>query len=109
MRSKMNGFTKFVLSVSGVMILISMVMCIILVTPKKVHAERLLFLEDGTLTVWVDAMKVDGIPKEITDADIAFKLVSGQLKETRIDGKVITYQPSSGVQYVSPWSVVTNK
>ena len=101
---KMTGL-RITLFVWIAFFVFAMAMCIVLAMPKKAHAERQVFLKDGTLTVWVDVMKVDGIPKEITDAEVAFELVSGQLKEARIDGKVVTYRPSSGVQYVSPWKV----
>jgi hypothetical protein len=66
---------------------------------EEAFAERQLSLENGTLKVFADVMEVKGVPEEITDPEIAFQLVSGQLRCVVIGGKTIRYQPSDGVQY----------
>lgn len=78
---------RFVPWVMFILFVAAMAMCIVLAMPRKVHAERQAYLKDGILTVWADVMKVDGIPKEITDPEIAFQLVSGQLKKARVESQ----------------------
>jgi hypothetical protein len=105
-KKKMNGFVKFVLLVLTTFFVIAMAMSVVLITsPRKAHAEQQMDLRNGTLTVWADVLKVQGIPKEITDPVVAYQLYSGQLKKVVVNGKIISYQPQSGVQYTNPWSV----
>lgn len=100
-------------SLLSALIRISMSMAVVaamlFLAVRNAHAERQLSLKDGTLTVWADVMKVTDIPKEITDPEIAFRLVSGQLKCVVIAGKTILYRPSDGdgVQYnEGPWIII---
>jgi hypothetical protein len=94
----------------------AMMMCFITMFPRACRAERQVYLKDGTLTVWADVMKISGIPKEITNAEVAYKLVSGQLKKARVEsqGKITnhfsfpwaktkTEYPSAIVEYTGVW------
>jgi len=98
-KKKVNGFVKFLLFALTVGFLVAMLMSVMLTAfPRKAHAERQTSLKDGTLTVWADVMKVPGVPKEITDPEIAFKLYTGQLKEA-----VVTRQGETTYHLGFPW------
>ena len=81
------------------MFAIAMAMAIVLATaPRKAHAERQMTLKNGILTVMVDVLKIQNIPREITNPETAFKLYSGQLKET-----TVTNQGKTTRHFSFPW------
>lgn len=96
----------------------AMVMCFVTIFPRTCRAERTMSLKDGTLVVHAEVMRVHNVPREITDPDIAFKFLSGQLKEARVAGKgkttfllsfpwikLSTEYPQFIVAYRGAWSV----
>jgi len=98
-KQEMSGFVKFILLVLSVMFAIAMAMAIVLATaPRKAHAERQMTLKNGILTVMVDVLKIQNIPREITNPETAFKLYSGQLRET-----TVTNQGKTTRHFSFPW------
>ena len=112
---KMSPFVKFVLVIlTGVFVIAAVMAITLIVSPKRAHAEDLVLfqMEDGTLLVYSQTMKIPDVPEEIRKyPKLVFQLVTGQVKRVLINGKAITYQPQQrGVQYTdppNPWLVIS--
>lgn len=90
MKKKMGSFAKFVLIMLIGMFVVALLMVVVLVTPKIAHAELVPTIENGVLIVRDIPVvtKVPGVPEELVNANLAYRLVKGEIDEVIIRDEI---------------------